>query len=297
MVDVSIVITTYNSRDYLKICIDSIKNNTPKYSREMIVVDDASTDGTQELVQKQYPEINYIRNSENIGYVRSNNIGIRASKGRYVLCLNNDALVLDGAINKLIDFMEINKNAGADGPKLLNSDKTIQLQCRRSFPAPMSSLYYFSGLSSLFPKNKLFGKYLLTYLDDKSTMEVDCLCGAAMVVRRDVLDKVGLMDESFFMYGDDIDWCYRIKQAGWKIYYVPEAEMIHYGGRGGSRKQSYRNIFEFYRAMTVYYRKHYAKKFFLPVNWLVYAGIWLKCAVSLAQNLLRKEKYVGTKKP
>jgi hypothetical protein len=141
------------------------------------------------------------------------------------------------------------------------------------------------------------GAYLLTYLDDKATVEVDSLCGAAMIVRREVIQKVGLMDESYFMYGDDIDWCYRIKQAGWKVYYLPEAEIIHYGGRGGSRRKSYRNIFEFHRAMAVFYGKHYAKRSLFLVNWTVFAGIWLKCAFELIRNLFRKEKYVGTKKP
>jgi GT2 family glycosyltransferase len=141
------------------------------------------------------------------------------------------------------------------------------------------------------------GGYLLSYLDDRSTVEVDSLCGAAMVVRREVLDRVGLMDETYFMYGDDIDWCYRIKHAGWKVYYLPEAEVIHYGGRGGSRRQSYRNILEFHRAMAVFYGKHYSKDRLYVLNGLVYAGIWLKCGVELTRNVFRKEKYVGTKKP
>lgn len=137
----------------------------------------------------------------------------------------------------------------------------------------------------------------MSYLDDRSTVEVDSLCGAAMVVRREVLDRVGLMDETYFMYGDDIDWCYRIKQGGWKVYYLPVAEVIHYGGRGGSRRQSYRNIIEFHRAMAVFYRKHYSKERLFALNGLVYAGIWLKCGVELARNVFRKEKYVGSKKP
>ena len=137
----------------------------------------------------------------------------------------------------------------------------------------------------------------MTYLNDISVSEVDSLCGAAMMVRREVIDNVGLMDESYIMYGDDIDWCYRIKKSGWKIYYVPEAEIIHYGGRGGSRNRSFRNIFEFHRAMKVFYIKHYSGECLFLVNWLVYAGIWLKCGVELVRNTFRKDKYVGTKKP
>jgi hypothetical protein len=249
------------------------------------------------MVSQKYPEVKVIRNNSNLGFIKANNMGIKAASGRYVMSLNNDTKILGDAINKLIEFMDNNPNAGAVGPKLLNSDGSIQLQCRRGFPTLVNSLFYFSGLSRLFPKSRLMGGYLLTYIDDERTEEVDSLCGAAMVVRREVIEKVGLMDENYFMYGDDIDWCYRIKQAGWKVYYLPEAEMIHYGGRGGSRRQSYRNIFEFHRAMAVFYRKHYSKNHLFLLNWLVYSGIWLKCAMELIRNVFRKEKYVGSKKP
>lgn len=297
MPDVSISITNHNTKDFLESCISSAIKSIKKHSCEIIVVDDASVDGSVDMIRKKYPQVKIIKNGTNIGYVRSNNIGMRATSGRYVVSLNSDVIVLDESVDKLIRFMDNNPNAGAVGPKLLNSDGSIQLQARRGFPAMLNSLFYFSGLSRLFPKNKLMGGYLLTYLDDRSTEEVDSLCGAAMMVRREVIERVGLMDEDYFMYGDDIDWCYRMKNAGWKVFYLPDAEIIHYGGRGGSRRQSYRNIFEFHRAMAVFYSKHYAKLYLFPVDWLVYSGIWLKCMVELAKNALRKEKYVGSKKP
>lgn len=297
MLDVSIVITVYRSKAFLDECIQSVRSSVKHHSYEIIVVDDASNDGTAETMNKKYPGINYIQNKENLGYVRSNNIGMKRSSGEHVLSLNNDTVIKDEAIDKLIEFMEKNTAAGAVGPKILNVDGSVQLQCRRSFPKPLNSLSYFTGLSRFFPKSRFFGSYLLTYLDDKTTVEVDSLCGAAMMVRREVIDKVGLMDESYFMYGDDIDWCYRIKQAGFRVFYFPEAQILHYGGKGGSRKQSYRNIFEFYRAMAIFHKKHYSKSHFFAVNWLVYAGIWLKCMVDLTLNIIRREKYVGTKKP
>jgi hypothetical protein len=295
--DVSFSITNYNTKDFLGSCVDSVIKGVKGFSYEIIVVDDASSDGSAAMIREKYPQVKVIENEINKGYVRSNNIGIRASSGRCIMSLNSDTVVLVGSIDKIISFLDNDPDAGAAGPKLLNSDGSIQFQARRGFPSPLNSLFYFSGLSKLFPNNKSIGGYLLSYLDDRATVEVDSLCGAAMIVKRDIIDKVGLMDESYFMYGDDIDWCYRIKQAGWKVYYFPEAEVIHYGGRGGSRRRSYRNIFEFHRAMAVFYGKHYAKRYLFLVNWTVYAGIWLKCAVELTRNLFRKEKYVGSKKP
>jgi GT2 family glycosyltransferase len=297
MVDVSISITNYNTKEILVECINSIKETVRDHSVELIVVDDASNDGSAALILNKYPEIKLIRNNANLGYVRSNNAGMKASNGRYVMSLNADTKVLVRSIDALIDFMDKTSDAGAVGPKLLNGDGSIQMQCRRGFPTPSNSIFYFLGLSRLFPGSKTFGAYLLTYLDDASTSEVDSLCGAAMMVRREVIEKVGLMDESYYMYGDDIDWCYRIKRAGWKVYYLPEAEIVHFGGRGGSRFKSYRNIFEFHRAMAVFYRKHYSRGSLFIMNWLVYAGIWLKCAAELIKNVFRKDKYVGTKKP
>lgn len=296
MVDVSISIVNYNAKDFLDNCIRSILGTVKKHSYEVIVVDNASSDGSHQIAAK-YPGIKYVQNASNLGFIKANNIGIKRSKGRYVLSLNNDTVIKDNAIDDLVDFMDKNPDAGAVGPKLLNSDGSIQLQARRGFPTPLNSFFYFSGLSRLFPKSRFMGGYLLSYLDDRSTVEVDSLCGAAMAVRREVIDRVGHMDESYFMYGDDIDWCYRVKQAGWKVFYLPEAEVIHFGGRGGSRRKSFRNIFEFHRAMAVFYRKHYSKDRLFALNGLVYVGIWLKCVVELTRNVFRKEKYVGTKKP
>ncbi len=297
MTDVSVSIVNYNAKDYLDRCLTSLYKSINSHSFDVIVIDNASYDGSSDLVKLKFPTVKLIINASNIGFIKANNIGVQNSKGRYVLCLNNDTEVLGDAIDKLIDFMDSNPDAGAAGPKLLNSDGTLQLQCRRGFPTLSNSLFYFSGLNRLFPKSELFGRYLLTYLDDKAASKVDSLCGAAMIVRREVIDKVGLMDESYYMYGDDIDWCFRIKKNGWKVYYLPDAEIVHYGGRGGSRRQSYRNIYEFHRAMAVFYGKHYAIKGLFLLNWPVYAGIWLKCGIELIRNLFRKEKYAGTKKP
>ena len=298
MTDVSVSIVNYNAKEYLDRCLKALYKSIKKHSFEVIVVDNASDDGSADLVKIKFPTAKLIINSSNLGFIKANNIGIQNSKGRYVLCLNNDTEVLDRSIDKLVAFMDSHPDAGAAGPKLLNSDGTLQMQCRRGFPTLSNSLFYFSGLNRLFPKSKLLGGYLLTYLDDKNMTEVDSLCGAAMIVRREVIDKVGLMDESYYMYGDDIDWCYRIKKTGWKVYYLPDAEIIHYGGRGGSRKQSFP---EYLSNSTARWRCFTGNimqtKVYSSVNWLVYCGIWLKCAFELAKNVFRKDKYAGTKKP
>jgi GT2 family glycosyltransferase len=296
MPDISVVIVNFNSKKVLEECIASLKasSNIPF---EVIVVDNASTDGSAEMVRSRSPQVKLIVNSSNLGFIKANNLGIKASKGARVMCLNNDTVVKAGAIEKLSAFMDAHPEAGAVGPKLLNSDGSIQYQCRRGFPTAANSLFYFTGLSRLFPKSKTFSGYLMTYLDDKSVTEVDSLCGAAMLVRREAIDKVGVMDEDYYMYGDDIDWCFRMQKAGWKIFYLPEAEIVHYGGRGGSRLRSFRNIIEFHRSMAVFYKKHYAVGSLFAVNWSIYAAVWLKCSLEIMRNLLRSDKFAGTKKP
>jgi GT2 family glycosyltransferase len=297
MFDVSVVIVNFNSQDLLIKCLDSVITGISRHTYEIIVVDNYSSDGSAEMVKKTYPRVKMIENPANLGFIKANNIGIRASSGKYILCLNNDTVAEKGAIDKLAELLANDPKTGAVGPKLLNADGSIQKQGRRSFPTPLNSLYYFSGLSRLFPDNKAFGAYLLTFIDESRTQEVDCLCGAAMMVKKETVADVGLMDEAYFMYGDDIDWCIRIKRAGWKIYYVPSAVIVHYGGMGGSRQRLYRNVIEFYRAMAIFYSKHYKNGSPYILNLLVFSAIWLKCGASLLANLFRKEKFVGTKKP
>ena len=198
MTDASVCIVNFNAKEYLESCIASVIKSINKYTYEIIVVDNGSTDGSAEI-SNRYPNIKFIKNRTNAGFIKANNQAIRASTGSYVLSLNNDTIVKDGAIDLLIDRLEGSPDAGMVGPKLLNSDGTIQLQCRRRFPDPVNSFYYFSGLSRLFPNSGMFGAYLMVDLDDKQVTEVDCLCGAAMLVRRKVIDEAGPMDEEYFM--------------------------------------------------------------------------------------------------
>jgi len=293
----SIVIVNFNPEKLLEECLNSIYPGTKGISYEICVVDNNSKDESTKMVRENFPDVRLLENGRNEGFAKANNKGIRGSRGKYVLCLNNDTVVLPGALGTLTDFMDHHPDAGACGPKVLNRDGTIQHQCKRGFPTPMSAAYYFMRLHKLFPKSKRFGHYLMTYVNCDEINEVDAVSGACIMVRRQVVDQLGLMDEDYKMYGEDVDWCYRIKKAGWKIYYVPQAKIVHYGGQTSSRIRPYRNIWEFHRSMAVFYKKHYSANHNLFVNWLVYVGIWLKAIVNLTVNFFRKEKVVGSKKP
>lgn len=297
MLELSIIIVNYNSQKYLINCLQSIYQNTKDISFEVIVVDNASSDDSAAIVAREFPKSQVIKNDHNLGFIKGNNIGLRLAKGKYLLSLNNDTEIKDNALKILVDFMDSHPEAGACGAKLLNSNGTIQHQCKRGFPTPWNICTYSLGLSKLFPKSKLFGGYLMAYLDPNKINEIDAISGACFMVRKEIADRVGIMDEDYIMYGDDLDWSYRIKQAGWKIYYVPEAEIIHYGGRGGSSIHRHRNIIEFHRSMFTFYNKHYKKKYPFFITWLVYAGIGFKCVKKLLMYKLRKEKHVGSKKP
>ena len=296
MIDLSISIVNYNNKEYLKSCLDSIYSHAPETNFEVIVVDNGSSDGSTEAVKHAFPSINLIENSNNLGFVKANNQGIRASKGQYVLSLNNDTIIEDGTLSGLVRFMNEHPDVGACGPKVLNRDGSLQYQCRRNFPTISSSLFYFLRLHRLFPGKKRFGQYLMTHRNSDEAGEVDSVSGCCMMVRREVIEEVGILDENFIMYGDDLDWCYRIKQAGWKVFYVPDYQIVHFGGQS-SRNLSRKCIVLFYRAMGIFYRKHYALKHSFIVNYLVYAGIYLKAFIALCANFFRKEKVVGSKKP
>jgi len=287
--DLSIIIVNYNTKALLRQTLESVFRNHPKYRFEVFVVDNNSSDGSCGMIQEMFPQVDLIKNGKNLGFSRANNQAIRISQGRYILLLNSDTVVLPGALDTMIEFLEENPHVGAAGCKVVLPKGKLDLACRRSFPTPLNALFQAVGLSKLFPKSPLFAQYNLTYLDEDKTYPVDCIVGAFMMVRRETIEQVGLLDELFFMYGEDIDWCYRIKQAGWEIYYHPKAKIIHYKG-ASSEKRKYRMIYEFHRAMVTFYRKHYARKKFFLVNWLVIIGIWLRFTAAVTSNLFKKKR-------
>lgn len=293
--ELSIVIVNYNAKKYLEQCLNSIYKNSLQINIEIILVDNGSTDNSILMIKKKFPTVKLIENRKNEGFVKAANKGIKLCKAKYILSLNNDTFIYQKSLAELLKFMNSHPEVGISGPKVLNSDGTIQHQCKRGFPTISSAFYYFLGLHRYFPKSKVFGHYLMTYLDPEEINEVDSVSGACLMVKREIVEQVGLLDEDYIMYGDDLDLCYRIKKIGWKIYYVPTAKIIHYGGIS-SRKIPYKGVIWFYRAMYIFYKKHYAEKSNFVISIIVYSVILLKAILALGINLLRRKKIVGSKK-
>ncbi len=285
MLDLGIVITNYNTRDLLRTCLHSVYASQGNFSFETCVVDNASSDGSADMVADEFPQVHLIANAKNVGYPAANNQGLRAfgftehpqstNPPAFALLLNSDTELPPDALAGMLNFLADHPEAGAAGPKLVLPDGSLDLACRRSFPTPEVSFYRMTGLSRLFPQSPRFAQYNLTYLDPDQVTEVDSIVGAFMMVRAEAIHQVGLMDESFFMYGEDLDWAYRIKNAGWRIYYNPSVHVLHI--KRASTRQNPRAQVEFYRAMDIFYRKHYAEQ----TSWWVHALI--VSAISLRQ--------------
>ncbi len=252
--DLSVVIVSFNVRNYLLNCIRSVQKATGPYSVEIIVVDNASEDSSVQSVRETFPDVKLISNLVNAGFGSACNQGAEAATGTYLLFLNPDTLVGESVFTELIPFMEKTPDAGLTGCRILNEDGTLQLACRRSFPTPWVAFTRLTGLSSLFPKSPLFAKYNLTYLDEHSLHSVDAVSGSFMLMPRKVFELTGGFDETFFMYGEDLDLCYRVKEAGYKVYYQPSASIVHFKGRSKSDRVDTRYFF--YESMRIFSRKH-----------------------------------------
>ena len=294
--DLSVCIVTYQARDLLHDCLASLYANT-RLDFEVIVVDNGSQDGIADLLQSEFPQVTLIENRKNEGYTKPMNQALRAGKGRYLLQLNPDTLVLPEALDHLVAFADQHPQVGIAGPKVLNSDHTLQKPCRRGESRPWAVFTYFSGLSRLFPRSPLFGKYLMSYLPEDQTHRVDGVSGSCMLMRRELVEQIGYLDERFFAYQEDADFCFRARQAGWQIYYVPDAQIIHYGSLGGSRVQPYRSIFEWHKSYFLHYRKNLAQDYFFLFNGLYYLAMLAKLSLTLLVNFLRSDKFAGSRKP
>ncbi len=226
----SIVIVNYNVKAFLQQALESILKATKSIETEIFVVDNHSVDGSIEMLHSQFPQIQLISNQKNLGFAKANNQAIKQAKGEYVWLLNPDTLVQEDTPQKLIEVMEADKAIGLLGCKILNDDGSLQLACRRSFPTPWVAFTKLTGLANIFPKSKWFGRYNLTHLDPDEAYEVEAISGSCMFIRREALDDVGTLDETYFMYGEDLDWCFRFGQAGWKVYYTPVTSIIPYKG-------------------------------------------------------------------
>jgi GT2 family glycosyltransferase len=295
-VDFSVCIVTYQACEYLRACLRSLYENTHRYTFEVIVVDNGSTDQVGEVLAREFPAARLIQNQKNEGFTAPMNQALQAGRGGYLLQLNPDTIVFPEALDRLVAFLESHQDAGICGPKVLNQDRTLQLPCRRGEARPLAVIGYFTGLARLFPYNKRLNGYLLTYLDEDQTVEVAGVSGSCMLIRRDVVDQIGYLDESFFAYQEDADYCFRARQAGWKVLYYPEAQIIHFGGQGGSRVEPFRAIIAWHRSYWLYYRKHLASDYFFLFNWFYYFLMLVKLILTLGINIVRREKYVGARR-
>jgi hypothetical protein len=289
--DLGVVILNWNTRDLLRDCLCSVVASRG-LSLRVCVVDNASSDGSADMVAAEFPQVLLVRSPRNDGYAAGNNRGLRAlgferggqPDARHALLLNPDTVVPADGLARLVAHLEAHPEVGVAGPKIVLPDGSLDLACRRSFPTPEVSFYRLTGLSKLFPKSRLFGRYNLTYLDPDQETEVDAVVGACMLVRGEAIVKAGLLDEKFFMYGEDLDWALEIRKAGWRACYFPDVTILHVK-RAASRRSSRAQI-AFHEAMLYFYDKHYRGVTNPLVGALVVLGIRLNLALTRARETL-----------
>ena len=283
----SIVIVSYNVQHFLEHCLYSVIEASKNLNTEIIVVDNNSVDDSVQMLKEKFPHLHLIENKFNKGFSSANNQAIKIAKGEYILLLNPDTLVETDTFGKTIAFMDAHTDAGALGVKMLNGEGTFLSESKRGLPTPAVAFYKLSGLSKLFPTSKIFNTYHLGFLDENKTHSVDVLAGAFMLIRKSVLDKVGLLDETFFMYGEDIDLSYRITLAGYKNYYFAETKIIHYKGKS-TNKNSIAHVVAFYKAMLIFAKKHFSKNNKAVVLLLILPAVYLQIAIASVPRLFKK---------
>lgn len=281
----SVVIVSYNVSHYLLQCLDSLQSALRGIDGEVIVVDNHSRDNSVALVHQAHPEVKVIENLHNLGFSKANNIALRQAKGEYALLLNPDTIVADNTIRDCIAFLDLHPDAGAAGVMMLNADGTVAPESRRGVPTPLTSFYKLSGLCRMFPRSPRFGRYYLGHLPWQTPQQIDIVSGAFCMLRRSVLDKVGLLDEDYFMYGEDIDLSYRILKHGATNWYLPYP-ILHYKGES-TQKSSFRYVHVFYQAMLIFFRKHFSHLGLL-VTLPIKTAIWFKALVALVAMLTNR---------
>ncbi len=282
----SVVIVNYNVKFFLEHCLHSVRRAIQGIDAEIFVVDNNSVDGSIKMLSEKFQEVRVIANKVNKGFSKANNQAIVLSRGEYVLLLNPDTIVEDDTLIKVVAFMDKHPDAGGLGVKMIDGKGRFLPESKRSLPTPAIAFYKIFGLSKLFPRSKLFGQYHLSYLDMDQTHQVGVISGAFMLLRRSALDKAGLLDEAFFMYGEDIDLSYRITNAGYRNYYYPEARIIHYKGES-TRKTSVNYVLTFYNAMIIFARKHFSRKNARLFSFLIHLAIWFRAGISILWRFIR----------
>ena len=290
MKQLSVIIVNYNVSHFLEQCLLSVRAACSSIEAEVIVVDNNSVDGSVSMVREKFPEVVLIENDMNHGFSKANNQGIRISTSNYVLLLNPDTVVESDTFSKCIAFMDSHPDAGGLGVHMVDGKGRFLPESKRSLPTPAVAFHKIFGLSTLFPKSKRFGRYHLGYLDKDKTHEVEVLSGAFMLMRRDALQETGLLDETFFMYGEDIDLSYRITQAGYKNYYFPETKIIHYKGES-TRKSSLNYVFIFYQAMIIFAMKHFSEKNARMFTAMIRLAIYFRASLAVARRTVNRLFY------
>ena len=283
----SIVIVNYNVEHFLEQCLFSVRKAIANIEAEVFVVDNNSVDGSLKMLADKFPEVKVIANKDNVGFSRANNQAIRISTGEYVLLLNPDTVVEDDTFTKTIEFMDSHPDAGGLGVKMVDGKGRFLPESKRGLPTPATAFYKMFGLTKLFPHSKRFARYYLGHLDNDEINEVEILAGAFMLMRRETLDKCGLLDETFFMYGEDIDLSYRITLAGYKNYYYPKTRIIHYKGES-TKKTSVNYVLVFYKAMEIFVRKHFADKGAKTFSFFINLAIYFKAFLALLSQFFSK---------
>jgi GT2 family glycosyltransferase len=281
----SVVIVNYNVKYFLEQCLSSVKRACEQLDAEIFVVDNNSVDGSVKMVREKFPEVILIENKDNTGFSKANNQAIRVSKGEYVLLLNPDTVVEDDTFSRALSFMDAQPDAGGLGVKMIDGKGNFLPESKRGLPTPSVAFYKIFGLSRFFPKSKIFGKYHLGYLDENEINPVEILSGAFMLLRKSVLDKIGLLDETFFMYGEDIDLSYRILKAGYRNYYFPETRIIHYKGES-TKKGSINYVILFYNAMIIFARKHFSSRRARLFSFLINLAVYFRAFLAIFSRFL-----------
>lgn len=285
--DLSIVIVNYNVKYFLEQCLHSVSKAIEGMKAEVFVVDNNSVDGSCGHIRERFPWVKLIENRENVGFSKANNQAIRQSSGKYVLLLNPDTVVEEDTFSKSFRFMEEHKDAGSLGVKMIDGSGHFLPESKRALPTPWVAFYKIFGLSGLFPRSRKFGRYHLGYLDKEETHEIEVLAGAYMFLRKETLDKVGLLDEDYFMYGEDIDLSYRILQGGYKNYYYPGTTIIHYKGES-TKKGSLNYVLVFYNAMIIFAKKHFSSKNARHYSMVINLAIYLRAAMAVTRRFIKR---------
>ena len=287
----TVVIVSYNVKYYLAQCLESLFKGLEGIASEVVVVDNASTDGSVEFVRAHFPKVRIIANTENLGFAKANNLAIRESCSQYVLLLNPDTLIGEKVIANLLAFMDSRPLSGAAGVRMLHADGKVAKESRRGIPDPLTAFFKMSGLCERFPHHHRMGKYYMSYLPWDAVARIEIVSGAFCMLRREALQDIGLLDEDFFMYGEDIDLSFRLCKGGWENWYLP-LDIIHYKGES-TKRTSYRYVYVFYDAMLIFLRKHYAQMMSF-LRWAIKAAVCLKALSVVAGIEIQKcRKRIG----